>query len=212
MVEHKIETFNGVNFNIFEPRIRGLLAASKLAAVFQAMPEGEALLEARAAQEARALGILTAHVEDAYLDRVTAAATIAEALESLRAVFVQQSIACRAALRTALHGLKLQPGESANDYLARAKRLSSQLAAAGAPIAEDQLALAAIAGLPDDYSLLRQLLELNPGPDLTVESLLPGLLLAEQRVLLTQPSRPKALYSSARGACACPQSPTRSGR
>jgi hypothetical protein len=198
MADQRVPVFTGSNWKPFNSRIRASLAASKLAAVFNiGVPEGADAQAQRVALEQRAKGILALHVEDAFLDVVEAAATTVEALAALEAVFVQQSVACIASLRCQLRDFTQQPGERAIALVARAKELRDGLAAANSPISESDLAIALLAALPAEYAIFRELQQHHGRGELSIDGLLPHLLLKEQQIMAEKSSRPKALFGGA---------------
>ncbi len=104
----------------------------------------------------------------------------AAAWETLRNLYHQRSNAQVLKLKLELASLRKERGESITKYVARARSIGDQLTAAGQPAGDTDIVLAVLAGLPEEYGMLRTVLELaDPLPRL--DDLLGKLLLIEQR-------------------------------
>ena len=101
-----------------------------------------------------------------------------DAWEALASLFKNKSQARRLQLKAELSNLRMDPGETLVKYFARTKRLNSQLSSVGSKVPDDELALAILQGLPEEFAMVRKIL-VNTDKPLAVEDLLPRLLLDE---------------------------------
>ena len=194
--KHHIEKFMGTNFALFSPKFRGVCAAQKLGEIFDdEPPANEEAALARAALDRRAKGLLVNLVTDTYTLIVDSAETTAEALAELERIFISNSTACVDMLTTQLNRLELGHDERVENLLARSSLLASQLAAAGNPVPDAELARKVLRALPDSYDNFRETLIYSGNP-LTLVGIKQLLLNKEQTVLADTPRRPKALYST----------------
>ena len=81
-------------------------------------------------------------------------------------------------MKKQLHNLKLQPKESVNMYLARARSIMTDLKSIGSTIDESEVALGVLAGLPAEFGVAVEVLQYSE--DLSLDTMLPKLLQAER--------------------------------
>ena len=81
-------------------------------------------------------------------------------------------------LKKQLHSMKLQPKESVNMYLARARSIMTDLRAIGSTMDETEVALEVLGGLPAEFGVVIEVLQYNDS--LSFDDILPKLLHAEQ--------------------------------
>ena len=192
------QPFDGTNFVSFEQRYRLLCLSKGHGLIFDDPPAGGAALAAYNLADNKARGDLGQLVLPTFLPLVFQAETTLDALAALQDVFNTNSAATIDLVSQQMENLRLKDDEKINDLVMRSKLLRDRLAAAGRDIAPAELARKVLRALPPDYENYRaiQLYQLrgidNP---LTLDGLLPSLLTAEQTVLATKSSRPKAFYS-----------------
>ena len=159
------------NYGIWQAQMRSLLRTKGLET---------ALEDAEDPDSGKALGLIILAVEDYLVPSVSTADNAAAAWETLRTLYQQRSNAQVLKLKLDLASLRKERAESITKYVARARTISEQLTAAGQPAGDTDIVLAVLAGLPEEYGMLRTVMELaDPLPRL--DDLLGKLLLIEQR-------------------------------
>ena len=109
-------------------------------------------------------------------------------------------MARRVALKREMNSLKKAAEEPMTKYVARAKELRDQLAAAGHTTNDEEVAAALLAGLPPDYDVIVAVLE-TTADKVDLDVLLGKLLTAEQRLPKTnEPTAPRAYAGAAERA------------
>ena len=88
-------------------------------------------------------------------------------------------------LRKELTSLEMWPTEGVTKYIARARDIREQLTAAGHAVADADVVLAVLAGLPEQYSTLVTVLETADKPP-SLEDVLSKIMLVEQRITQTE--------------------------
>lgn len=131
-------------------------------------------------KDALALAHIQMCVKPHLLPIVTTCKTSAEAWNKLEQLFLARSNARRMALMHELLSLKMHGGKSVITYVARVKALREELVAVGHPVDEHTLVLHLLAGLSEQYEVLRTVLE-NSVECLDLEDTTGKLLVVEQR-------------------------------
>jgi len=106
----------------------------------------------------KALALIGLSVMDHHLPSLGQRETAKAAWDALEAVYKAKSMARRVALKREMISLKAAE-EPMTKYVARAKELRDQLAAAGLVIDDEEVAAALLAGLPPDYDVIVAVLE-----------------------------------------------------
>lgn len=139
------------NYGIWQAQMQSLLRTKRLEA---------ALEDADDPNSGKALGLIILPVEDYLVPSISTADNAVEAWETLRTLYQQRSNVQVLKLKLDLASLRKERGESITKYVARARTISEQLAAAGQPAGDTDIVLAVLAGLPEEYGMLRTVLEL----------------------------------------------------
>ena len=147
----------------------------------------------------KALALIGLSVMDHHLPSLGQRETAKAAWDALEAVYKAKSMARRVALKREMNSLKKAAEEPMTKYVARAKELRDQLAAAGHTTNDEEVAAALLAGLPPDYDVIVAVLE-TAGDKVDLDVLLGKLLTAEQRLpKANEPAAPRA-YAGGGGA------------
>ena len=137
---------------------------------------------------------------DHHLPSLGQRETAKAAWDALEAVYKAKSMARRVALRREMNSLKKAAEEPMTKYVARAKELRDQLAAAGLTTEDEEVAAALLAGLPPDYDVIVAVLE-TTADKVDLDVLLGKLLTAEQRLpKANEPTAPRAYAGAAERA------------
>ena len=83
-------------------------------------------------------------------------------------------------LRQQLTNLQKLTAESIAEYVSRSKDLMANLEAAGSSVTESEVVLSVLAGLPDPYAMVVEILQMQD--DLSVGKVMQKMLQVEQRV------------------------------
>ncbi len=130
------------------------------------------------AADSKALYIIGMTLTEEHYTLFEECETAMEAWEALANLFKNKSQARRLQLKTEMSNLRMETGESLTKYFARAKRLKSQLASVGTQVPDDELALTVLAGLPDEYAMIRKIM-VNTDKALSMDEVLPKLMMDE---------------------------------
>jgi hypothetical protein len=118
--------------------------------------------------------------------------TASAAWTALESAYKAKATARKMQLRRDLTSLRKEPPEPITKYLARARTLKLELEATGDTITESEVVMAALAGLPHDYDMLVAIMEMGDAADLTLDKILPKLLIVEQKLKKTEAPDTKA--------------------
>ena len=129
----------------------------------------------------KALALIGLSVMDHHLPSLGQRETAKAAWDALESVYKAKSMARRVALKREMNSLKKAAEEPMTKYVARAKELRDQLAAAGHTTNDEEVAAALLAGLPPDYDVIVAVLE-TTADKVDLDVLLGKLLTAEQRL------------------------------
>ena len=127
---------------------------------------------------AKALAIIGLNVSDHLVPEVAEASSARELWQQFERTFQAKTKARSLLLKKQLHNLKLQPKESVNMYLARARSIMTDLKSISSTTDESEVALDVLAGLPAEFGVAVEVLQY--AEDLSFEIMLPKLLHAEQ--------------------------------
>ena len=148
----------------------------------------------------KALALIGLSVMDHHLPSLGQRETAKAAWDALESVYKAKSMARRVALKREMNSLKKAAEEPMTKYVARAKELQDQLAAAGHTTNDEEVAAALLAGLPPDYDVIVAVLE-TTADKVDLDVLLGKLLTAEQRLPKTnEPTAPRAYAGAAERA------------
>jgi len=137
---------------------------------------------ANAAESERALALITLHVSDHLLGTLSDQEDAKEAWDKLEATFKSKSVARKLQLKRELQALKMKEDESVTAFVGRARDIWRELKAAGDEVGEQELAWSVLTGLPSSFDTLVTVLETQAEEQLTVEKILPTLIVHEQRM------------------------------
>ena len=127
----------------------------------------------------KASALIGLHVGDQHLVLIEAARNAKEIWTKLESLYQAKGTARRLSLRRELTQIKKLPEESIDVFVARAKRLQSQLSSIGHQVTEDELCCALLAGLPREYEQVIAVIE--GGDELQLDQLVRQLLAVENR-------------------------------
>ncbi len=148
----------------------------------------------------KALALIGLSVMDHHLPSLRQQETAKDAWDALESVYKAKSMARRVALKREMNSLKKAAEEPMTKYVARAKELRDQLAAAGQDTDDEEVAAALLAGLPPDYDVIVAVLE-TTADKVDLDVLLGKLLTAEQRLpKANEPTAPRAYAGAAERA------------
>lgn len=131
-----------------------------------------------------ALGHIGLHVEKYLRCQVDEADSAREIWEKFEQDFQALNSSRLLLLRQQLTSLQKVPSEGVAKYVARAKDLMANLEAAGSSVTEAEVVLSVLAGLPEQYAMVVEILQMQD--DLSFGKVLPKLLQVEQRVMPVQ--------------------------
>ena len=141
----------------------------------------------------KALALIGLHVQKHHKSSLADCETAKEAWDLLSTVYKAKSNARRLQLRKELNNLKLAVDEPLTKYVARARGIRDQLLAAGQEIKEEEVAWSVLAGLPDNYESMVNIIEAG-SEELDLDDMLPKLLIVEQRMAKQLPGTVAAYY------------------
>ena len=94
-----------------------------------------------------------------HASAVGSAASAQEAWKELQDAYQTKSVAKRLQLTRELTALAKHPTESVSAYVGRARDLRDRLVTTGSAVADDQLVMSILAGLPAEYRMIVTVLE-----------------------------------------------------
>jgi hypothetical protein len=131
----------------------------------------------------KALAFIGLTVEKYIKPTVDACDTAREAWDKLEDTYKAQSTALKVKLRRDLVNLKMEScGLDITGYVAKACAIRDQLVAAGMEVSTEEVCMAILTGLPSDYSAMVDSILTTSTEDLQLETLVPKLLIVEQRI------------------------------
>ena len=206
-IEHvRIERLDVDNYATWSTRIRLLLVSRGLwTAVKGQLSAGS---EADSKADEQALALIGLSVNDHHLTTIASCETAKQAWDALEAVYQAKSVARRLQLKRTLNSLRKEPNEELSKYVARAKDIRDQLAAAGWSPDDQEVTLSILAGLPSEYDTLVTVL-MASDVELDPDGVLAKLLTVEQRTAseeLAAGDSTSAYVSRQRGSSAGQQS------
>lgn len=136
--------------------------------------------EADDAMNAKALALIGLHVERHIKGTIVACDTASEAWSKLEAVYKAKSNARRLWLKRELTNLRREQGEPITVYVARARGIKDELAAAGHEISDEEVAWSVLAGLPEEYASMVNAIETTM-EKMDLDVILSKLLIIENR-------------------------------
>jgi hypothetical protein len=170
-----IEKLTGDNYATWSTDMKWLLI---MKGVWNAIDDHENVDEA---DDMKAMALIGLNVEKHLKTSVDASDTAREAWDKLENAYKAKSNARKLQLKRELTSIELKPKESITMYIARAKELRDQLLAAGYEASDEEVALSALAGLPDSYASIVDTLQAT-STALDIDDIMPKLLVVEQRV------------------------------
>ena len=185
-----IERLDVDNYATWSTRMRLLLVSKGLWTAVKGQ------LSVDSNTDEQALAFIGLCVRDHHLPTIARCETAKQAWEALEAVYQARSTARRLQLKRELNSLKKRPDEELTKYVARAKDIRDQLAAAGKGPDDQEVTMSLLAGLPSEYDVLVTVLETSDTL-LDPDSVLAKLLTVEQRAASARPTAgEQAFYSS----------------
>jgi len=128
-----------------------------------------------------ALSLLLLNVKSHHYPFITSATTAKEAWNALLGAYKAQSLARKQLLRKKLSNLKKAPKEPISKYYSRACQIRDDMIAAGVSDKEIDLVGALLSGLPNEYALLVEVLEMH-ATDMKPDDVYTRLLRHEQKL------------------------------
>jgi hypothetical protein len=144
----------------------------------------------------RAKTFIGMHVSDLHLSTVMSCTSAKDAWDTLHSTFAASSKSRALLLRRAMVGFSMGPNQSVLSYVNEAKELQRDLALAGEPLMADQVVSMVLAGLPDRFSTVVQILQ-HSMASATMNDVLTKLLVAEQMVAAREKEPPTAYLGHA---------------
>ena len=141
-----IERLDLDNYHTWSIRVECLLVTKGL------WDHTQTTSETDASGDAKARAAIGMHLAEQHLETFMECKTAKVLWETLAVLFR------RLQLKNELSALHLESGEPLVKYVARAKRLQSQLRAAGTVLAEDELCLSVLGGLPAEFKMITTVL------------------------------------------------------
>lgn len=178
-----IERLNVDNYATWSTRMRLFLVSQGLWTAVKGQLSADSEADSKA--DDKALALIGLSVQDHHLTTIASCETAKQAWDALEAVYQAKSIARRLQLKRALNSLRKEPNEELAKYVARAKDIRDQLAAAGWSPDDQEVTLSILAGLPSEYDTLITVLETSD-MELDPDSVLAKLLTVEQRAASEQ--------------------------
>lgn len=170
----RFKLLDGTNYGTWSIRMKALLMNKQ---VWPAVADPD---NAEEGADDRALSYLTLGVADHLLATLDECDTAKEAWDKLEEAYRAASAARRTLLRKTFATLRMDSSEDIIKYIARVKDLRDQLIASGHTPTEDEVTLAALAGLPEQYNMVITVLE-SAADIPSLDDVVPQLLQAEQR-------------------------------
>ena len=130
----------------------------------------------------QALALMTLHVSDHLLGSLSELKDAGEAWKQLESTFKSKSVARKLQLKRELQTLKMKGDESVTLYVTRARDIWQELKSTGEKITDQELAWSVLTGLPSSFDTLVTVLETQAEDQLTVDKILPTLVVHEQRL------------------------------
>ena len=190
----KIERLRGDNYHSWAQDVEALLTIKGVWSVVDEEPEAPNV--AARANMAKAKALLTLNVDKYLKPIISQAETPHAAWTQLREMHQASSAASRLQLLEEMTSFKKLDSESIVKYVARARKLKNDLAAAGDNTSEESLTLRALAGLPRGYAFIRGLVTHGNDGIPALEELLPKLLITEKQLETEAQPASKASSSS----------------
>ena len=158
LTRHQHGTLSAGGRRLAAAQASGVLATQRPSRSFRATNRHHQICDSDTDGDQKALALIGLSVMDHHLpsgQRETAKA----AWDALESVYKAKSMARRVALKREMNSLKKAAEEPMTKYVARAKELRDQLAAAGHITNDEEVAAALLAGLPPDYDVIVAVLE-----------------------------------------------------
>lgn len=176
-----IEPLDLENYKVWSQKMMSLLTMKDLWSAVR--PAADEVVPA--VTNAKALAVLGLHVKEHHMHLVSGAATAAQAWAALESLYMASTLPRQMQLRREMNALEKGAAEPVVKYVGRAKDLRRDLLACGANLEEREVVLSVLNGLPEAYNHLVTVLQVT-NQDLTLDTLLPQLLLVEQHVVKSQ--------------------------
>ena len=173
----RIPPLDGKNYNIWAIKFQNLMIVKGKGDVLDPL-EGTTVT-ASDDRLVKAHMILTA--DDAHAVDIQAAVSAKAAWDSLAGKYKALTIARQMQVQRELQTLRLGAGEDIPAYVGRARALHAETKVIGVEVPENSVVLSMLEGLSaDEYDWTKQFLSMSETP-LTLDGVLPRLLIAEQR-------------------------------
>lgn len=206
-MKYSIPKLDSDNYQLWALKITSLL---KLKSCWAAVDAPDV---ATAEQKDKAMSLLCLNVTDHVLLTVCAdSATAADLWQALKAHFQSRALAQQIVLRRKFNSVKKLASETLLQYLARVKTLVAELKAAGSTLADSDVCIQFLDGLPKSYDTVATILQTSSAADLKLDLMYEKLLPFEQKLgkdpddqaLVVQSSRTK--QQSGRSGSSAPRS------
>lgn len=164
--------FDGANYPVWSAQMFSLLVLKGFDTAVQDDSDANS-------DKARALIML--NVDEHHISQIIGLQTAREVWERLEDTYKSRSLARELQLRKELNTLQMQPNETLQRYVSRARDIMYQLAAAGVSLSERDVVISVLGGLLDKYEMLRTVLE-NSATLPSLDEVLSKGLTVEQRM------------------------------
>ncbi len=170
------------NYPEWEKRVKAFLRIKGLLEHVENAPPDQA--GAALEQNKKAGAYIQLALDPSLSEIIAGAVTGTQALMALKSVFTAQSMARVIYLQREFAELSLQDGESVLQYIARGRRVRTQLAVAGSTETEHRLCTQILRGLPDSYDSTVEVISGSHvlGSTMTINGILPMLLSREETI------------------------------
>ncbi len=168
-----IDKLDNQSWGIWRRKLKALFLSKRLAGVIDGTDEDKD-------NSSQVLGIIQLHLSDAYLSMADDVATGKALWDKLEATFTAQNNARRLLLGQELNSFRKAPTESISEYVARAKKLATNLEAVGHKPHPSEVTISVLAGLPKEFSVLVTIVGTLKETQ-TLDEVLPALLQTEQQ-------------------------------
>ena len=150
----KIEKLNDSNFYVWKERIVHILALKDLDAFIEDLPTEDIGSAVWKKNDRKARAIIGLSLSDEHLEHVRDVKTAREMWNVILNVFERHTLLNKLSARRKFYTVTMQTGEKVLTYLNRVKQLAATLKSMNVEIDDQEIAMAALNGLPSSYESL----------------------------------------------------------
>jgi hypothetical protein len=171
----QVERLNGTNWPLWSRRMEDVLTLKNCYIAVTAPAQADA------ATLAKARALIRLSVSDTILATIDGLQTPVEIWNSLQAQYNQAAQALQVQLRQEMSHFKKNSSETLLEYFTRAKLLRTRLVASGVNMAENDVVIQLLIGLPESWSMVSTAIQAGP-PVATLDALYTRLSPFESRI------------------------------